>query len=376
MTDPFSNAPAEIQNDDGVPRDRYGRYLLRDPETGKVKPWTRATTFAKSISDTFTLSQWSQRMVGKGVAMRPDLLATFAATPVTDRDTLNRAAEAAKETAGAKTGANLGTAVHSFTQRVDLGEIEVDSIPAPWNRDVRAYRAMLEQEGLEVLRDLVEKRVLEPVFGIAGTFDRIVRATRDVTFRMLNPVSGQKEIVTIHEGEFVVFDLKTGKDLEYGWLEIAIQLAIYGRAKHLYNAAGDLLEMPKVRQDVALVLHLPVGQGKATLHAINIDAGWSFARLCAEVRDARKVKGLNAPIAVVEIADVETTEPVNEDGPIRVSSERVRDPEWTERVASARTVGDLAAIRREALVQRAWTPVVERKALERRDAILADTTGG
>jgi hypothetical protein len=380
VTDPFENAPAVVTEDDGVPRDRYGRYLLIDPKTGKTKPWTRATTFAKSISDTYTLSMWSQRMVGLGVAQNPDLIATFASSTVNDRDKLNAAAEDAKNRAGAKTGANLGTAVHAFTQRVDGGEMKVSEVPFPWRRDVLAYSALLEQEGIEVLPDYIERRVLEPVFGIAGTFDRIVRLTKDLDVRMVNPATGAKEIVTLKAGSLVVFDLKTGRDLEYGWLEIAIQLAIYGRAKHVYDASGAFEEMPEVLKDVALVLHLPVGKGRAELHAVNISAGWEFARLCSEVRLARKARGLNAPIAVVEVPE-EFTE---DDGVFRATSERadrpaalaVREPEWIEKFSGARTIGDLSSLRREAILAKAWTPAVERKALERRDAILADTAAG
>jgi hypothetical protein len=78
MSDPFEQASSAAPSDgaysaDGKP-DRYGRYKLVDPATGEVRPYTRATTFAKSISDTFTLSLWSQRMVAKGLAMRPDLV--------------------------------------------------------------------------------------------------------------------------------------------------------------------------------------------------------------------------------------------------------------------------------------------------------------
>lgn len=373
MTDPFAQ-PATGSPDpeggdgaysfDGKP-DRWKRYRLPDPKTGAPGGFTRATTFAKSISDTFTLSMWQQRMVGKGVSMRPDLLAAFASTPLDQREKLNKLAENAKETAGAKAGANLGTAVHAFTEQVDRGELPVERIPAPWDRDVRAYLALLEQEGLEVVPEWIERVVLCKSLdgkGIAGTFDRIVRATKTVDLRM-----GDGGIITIRPGELVIFDLKTGRDLEYGWLEIAVQLAIYANAEHIFDKTSKTWSpMPDVRTDVAIVLHLPVGQGKATLHGVDVEQGRTLGLLCAAVREARKAKGLSVPIASVDLSA-----PVQEP-----EAAIVHEASWEERAQTARTVSDLAELRREAMVAKTWTPRVERLAIERRDAILADTAAG
>jgi len=367
VTDPFaqpvSGSPDPEGGDgaysfDGKP-DRWKRYRLPDPETGAPGGFTRATTFAKSISDTFTLSMWQQRMVGKGVSMRPDLLAAFASTPLENREKLNKLAESAKETAGAKAGANLGTAVHAFTEQVDRGELKPDAVPSPWDRDVRAYLALLEQEGLEVVPELIERIVLCKSLdgkGIAGTFDRIVRVTREIDLR----VGG--EIVTLRPGELVIFDLKTGRDLEYGWLEIAVQLAIYANAEHIFDKSSKTWDaMPEVRRDVAIVLHLPVGKGVATLHGIDTGQGRVLGLLCAAVREARKARGLSVPIASVDLSAPDVVP---------------HDPSWEERARTAPTIADLSALRLEAMTAKTWTPTVERIALERRDAILADTAAG
>lgn len=353
-------------------RDQYGRYRLPDPDTGKPGGYTRATTFAKSISDTFILSQWGQRMVGKGVSMRPDLIAAFASTPFGERKKLNDLAEQAKTTAGAKEGANLGSALHTFTEQHDRGERP--DVPAPWDRDVKAYAALLDQEGLEVVPELIERIVLWRRFGIAGTFDRIVRVTREIVLRVPDGSKDGYRLVTLNEGDLVVLDLKTGRALEYGWLEIAVQLTCYARADLQFDkVAKQWLDGPDllgVRKDVALVVHLPTGKGVAELHAVDLDAGHELAELCARVRNARKVKGLAQMIAVVEIGDAAT-------GPNGAPRDDVvaiaRAATFEERIGNARTVGDLALIRRDALVVKAWTPSVELKALARRDAILADS---
>lgn len=351
MTDPFSvpssggtKADDAAYSVDDKP-DAYGRYKLPHPVSGKPTAYTRATTFAKSISDTYTLSMWSQRMAAKGITIRPDLYAAVAATDLSERDKLNKLVEDAKATAGAKSGANLGTALHAFTEQLDRGEKV--TAPAPWDADVEAYRIALERAGIEIVPGMIERIVLNEQFSIAGTFDRIV----------------------MWKGRPTIFDLKTGKDLEYGWNEIAIQLAIYANSEHVFDKATKTFEtMPSdIDRQIGLVCHLPVGKATATIYEVDLQAGHDGAYLCAEVRNWRKRRHLATPIEVVEIEKEQS-------GPIRVVAER--GPTVDERVASASTVLELATIRRESLVQRTWTPSVERKAIERRDAILADTAGG
>lgn len=298
-------------DDDGVARDQYGRYLLPVPgaESSGQKGWTRATTFAKSISDTYTLSLWSQRMVAKGLTLDPGLYALASATPMENRDALNQIVERAKDTAGAKTRASLGTALHAFSEQVDRGESPL--IPEPWDRDIAAYRRALTESKLAVLPHLIERIVLVQHFGVAGTFDRIARVTEDHEV----PLNGEK--VKLFEGEHVVVDLKTGRDLSYGWNEIAIQLALYARADGIWDkAAGTYEAMPdRLRTDVAVVIHLPVEEATATLYTVDIDAGWRACQMCADVRNWRKVRKLATPFSVIKAdADV-TAEPTPEPAP-------------------------------------------------------------
>lgn len=254
-------------------RDRWGRYLLPDPgQPGATStlPWTRATTFAKSISDTFGLAKWQTRMAVKGVTMRPDLYALAASAPIDDKTTLDRVAEAAKEAAGTTAGANQGTALHTFTERIDRGETV--QVPPPWDADVAAYVDALDQAKLAVDAALIERIVVLKQFHVAGTFDRLVRAA---------------------DGRLLIGDLKTGKDLSYGWLEIAIQLALYARADAVWNGITEQYEpMPAVDLETAVVMHLPVGKGTCTLYSVDIAAGWELAQLCAAVRTARTRKDL------------------------------------------------------------------------------------
>ena len=85
-------------------RDRFGRYVINGT------PYTRATTYAKSLEDMFNLSAWMQRQVAMGLAKRPDLLARAASTRPEERKQLDKICDDAREAAAASSGANLGTA--------------------------------------------------------------------------------------------------------------------------------------------------------------------------------------------------------------------------------------------------------------------------
>jgi hypothetical protein len=105
MTDPFA-APAALAE---PKHDRYGRYLLPDPQTGKEQAWTRVSTVARTLADEYGLTQWKLRMAAKGIALRPDLIAAAAAADVdADKKRLDEIAESAMERAGAGAGRQPG----------------------------------------------------------------------------------------------------------------------------------------------------------------------------------------------------------------------------------------------------------------------------
>lgn len=351
MTDknPFASGDESVE-DDGVKRDRYGRYLLPKfrqfgPGSKTETGHTRATTFAKSMSDTFVLSQWGVRMAIKGLAMRPDLYALTAATPLDDRDKLNAIGEQAKEAAGAKSSASLGTALHAFTEQVDRGDDVV--VPAPWDRDVAAYTALVKAAGLEFRPELIERIVVVNRFGVAGTFDRLARLTRDLTVKL----PGRKFPITLKAGSWVVLDLKTGRDLSYGMNEIAIQLGLYAEADAMWNRdTGEYEKLPPLDQNVALVIHLPVGQAKAELIAVDIAAGREAADLCHKVREWRKVRGLSTVVAVGEGTEDPQIAAARAHGskPVRVAT-------WEERIRNATSGPELSAIWKEATAAGQWT---------------------
>lgn len=313
MTDAFSTPKQTVSESDKY--DRFGRYKLHHPSDPKKKvAWTRATTFAKSVQDTFALSQWAQRMTLKGASLRPDIVAAAGTLEVkADRNQMNALVDDAKKAAGDKVAANLGTAVHTYTERRDKGE-EVD-IPEEHRPTVDAYTRVLADFGLEPVPGLIEFTTAVIQFEIAGTSDRCYRVTRDITIDL----NGRP--VTLYAGEYVIGDVKTGADLSYGWQEIAIQLSIYAQglnASGVWDWSTGVWLRPtdpdqpdvqiQVRTDVGIVPHLPVdrertGAPLATLYAVDLTAGWAACILCNQVRDWRKESKLAVPLTVADVAD-------------------------------------------------------------------------
>lgn len=283
-------------------RDQWGRYLLPHPVTGlysdgKDKPtrrngWMRATTFAKLAADTFSLTRYNERLTLLGATLRPDVVALAHGKHVKrDNKELNRLVTEVKETAGAKVAANIGTAVHSFTERVDAGTLKVDEVPADYIPHVVNYLKELEKYGLEPVPGLIERTTLVDEWGkvIVGTFDRVLyhRAS----------------------GTYLIGDLKTGETLDWGKMEIAVQLALYAHGINAHGvfdwntgewqpsgSYGDSIEtgpwsVPKVRTDYGVVMHLPIqgpNAGVCTLRRVNLAAGWDAAATSASVDTSRK----------------------------------------------------------------------------------------
>lgn len=246
------------------PRDRFGRYLIPDPDTGKARAWTRATTIAKTIDDPSNLTAWAKRMAATGVAMRPSLAAGIIAAQ-DDRRRLNDLVEQAIEAAGGTERRELGTALHRLLELVDTGQKDPNDVPDPWAADVHAYRAELAACGLEVVPSMCEVVYLNAPLGIAGTADRVYRDS---------------------DGELVVADLKTGGYVS--WLSFAMQFAIYATATHVFDVStGTLSPAPQVRQDHTLMVHLPAGGGTCTIEPLSVAVGMDAVLMALEVRRLR-----------------------------------------------------------------------------------------
>lgn len=338
---------------------RWGRYKLRHPSTGATVEWTRATTFAKSVSDTYTLSQWGDRCVIVGAVKRPDLLKEAVGLKVKeDREKLNDLAEKMKEAAGAKVAADWGTAVHSWTERCDRAwerrwEILRDEVPEQFQPHVKSYLLLLEAHGLVPVASLIEFSTAVLQYEVMGTSDNCYLATKHLDVKL------PRKTVRVSPGEFVIGDKKTGADLSYGWQEITIQLSLYAHGLNglgRYDWAADAwVSRPledyaepgtQVREDVGVILHLPVDPSSTkppAVHGVDLESGWNAVVLCERVRVWRKLKNLAGPIAVVETGQQTT-------GNLAVDvTHVVRPPTLMERAEAVTSRPEASAVYQDAV---------------------------
>jgi hypothetical protein len=212
-------------------------------------------------------------MVAKGLAGRQDLLGLAAAhDPDTDRKVFEEIVEGAMEAAESASGRRDGTTLHRFTELVDLGVKTVDEFPEPYGTRVAQYQAKLTDAGVQIHPEWVEQIFIDDNYTIAGTADRIV---------------------TLADGRRVIADLKTGKDVSFGQLEFAIQVAIYANHGAIFDQGKQRRgKRVEVDRDTGLIIHLPSKGEGCELYEVDLAQGYAALMTAMEVREWRKVKTL------------------------------------------------------------------------------------
>lgn len=255
------------------------QYLLPDVEgTGADKGYTRVTTGAKTLDDTAGLERWKLRSVMRGLKSNPHLLEDIDlyADPWEVNKDLDRAASKAHEAAGGVKASEFGTAIHAWCEAVELGHVTMEDVPPQFVPFVEVYFRELAKWGISVPLDptgrpYVERIVYNPATGWVGTFDNLYQ---------------------LADGSVVIGDKKTAKDLAYSYLAISIQLGDYAGASHILSLDGTRWEpMPEVRQDIAVVLHIPSNAEPAKAEAVTIelDAGRVAIDAALRVREMRRM---------------------------------------------------------------------------------------
>lgn len=256
-------------------RDRWGRYLVPAPATGKKLGYTRVTTVAKTLSDEYGLTEWKMRQVAKGLVARPDLLAAVSSTD--DKKELSRICADAMDAVGSSTGRTLGTALHALTEQIDRGE--QPQILDVLQRDITAYTNVTRSGVFEILPEWIEVVLVLDDHQVAGTADRLVR---------------------LPDGRICVADLKTG-GIDFAGGEIAIQLAAYAMADAAYDYdTGTRRELPAIDQQQGIVIHLPAGEGRCTLHWVDLAAGREAFERAMWTRQWRKRKDVLVPLSITD----------------------------------------------------------------------------
>src|SRR5215216_1989672 len=170
-----------------IPRDKpWKRPLIIPPEMAgnpdyqgqaKLKPYTRATTFISCLENTHNLQLWKMRQVAIGLALRPDLLmlvSSLGLQPEDDdeykewRSKMDEVCEQALEAAESSAPANIGTALHAFTDRIDRGQ-PLGKVPREYQKHLRAYEAATA----DLTAVHIERFLVNDEYQIGGTPDRI-----------------------------------------------------------------------------------------------------------------------------------------------------------------------------------------------------------
>ena len=251
-----------------LPRDQYGRPLI-DCD-GKPRPYTRISTLAKALDKGEGLTKWKIRKTAEGLASRPDLLALVQSAKPDDTRTVDQACEQAMEAARSQEGANMGTALHSLTERVDDGELDQIHTSPEVMADLKAYAATMNT--IKVLAK--EIFVVVDEIEAAGTFDRLVQIGDQI----------------------YVADIKTGQNEPKFPHSAAMQTAIYAHGTTYTTNEGRISDLTKhVDQERALLIHLPAGQARCELYWLDIATGWEMALLATRARKWQSSK----PIEVI-----------------------------------------------------------------------------
>lgn len=323
--------------------DGLGRYKIFNPTTGKLKGYTRVTTFIDCLDDKTMLDKWKLRTLLEGIALNSTEVGTessrgesdpyyvgLVADAVHNRDVglakiakadrkgklepgtrgdleaavakefkgiLDNIAHEALELGGAHEAANKGTDLHALCELADLNgfkaviaKFDAGEITATDLEDVRAYVNTLERLGIKVVE--VEQVVVDDELGTAGRLDRIVLFKAPGTARAARMVG----------------DIKTGR-IDYGAAKIGMQLDKYANSQG-YDPAD-----PKARRDLklnkskALLFHLPQGKAECHVYLVDLTLANKGIRLATSVRawrnEGKRVIDLKADLAEIVVGTVE-----------------------------------------------------------------------
>lgn len=290
--------------DDGVRRDRWGRYLVVPPEGGRPVAYRRTTTVAKALDAEGSLVPWAQSraMLGlvrdSGVLRRLRALLKVSEDPwyssPDDKAAMKVLVAEAATAGGAETKRDRGTWLHGCAERWVLG---LDQLPAFNAADAQwliQLQDTLRDAGVVIDPDGVEQVVVHDGLRIAGKADYL--QCRMPGFA--KPLLG---------------DLKTGDSLEYALRGYVVQLAVYVHADACYRQGADpngsedvRSPMPDIEKGHALLIHAPQNGGPVTLYLLDMTAGLEAFKLALAVEQWRNRKD------VAQVYDGDLTGPLAE----------------------------------------------------------------
>lgn len=326
--------------DDNAPkveRDALGRPRILNPATGKVKSYTRVTTYIDNLEDKTALDKWKLRTLLEGIALnegdavdkdKADYYVGQARDAMHVRDvalakinkadrkgkletgergtleaaafkvfksTLDAIAHEALELGGVHERAQKGTDLHALAELYDMqgmgvinDKLKMHEITPADHADIVAYASAMMAAEVKVLE--CEQMVVIDELGVAGTLDRLVLAK----------LPGAKRAVRM------VADIKTGR-VDYGVGKIAQQVGMYSRGKGYDPAKPEARRDLKANLTKGLLIHLPQGEARCTIHVIDLTLGAKGNKLSREVRawrnEGKKAIELKVDLAATVVAE-------------------------------------------------------------------------
>lgn len=286
----------------GNPRD--GRPKIRVGASASFRYYARASSFGKTIADTFNLDRWDKRVIVWGLSRDRSLVLAAQSVPAWEdrenpklhreyRDALDKIVDDARIVGKSDRAAVRGTALHLLSEQVDAGrDAQLAHLDEQTIRALNVWRRMMGMFRIIA----TETFVVHDGWQAAGSFDRLVELLVEVTIRDGNG----NVLAVLPAGTVLIVDLKTGRTSDYYGVEYAAQLAVYAGGVpyvHLDDAtaaAGDDGRRPwpggvAPNQDWALIPHVPVDKPEeAGLVWVDLRVGRQCGDLVGPVKAARK----------------------------------------------------------------------------------------
>jgi hypothetical protein len=323
-----------------------GQYKVMRPSDGKMVGYTRVTTYIACLEDTTKLTEWKMRLLLEGVAAAEETAdregitakirdlahvrdAAIAIARKVDRKggleigdlgalterawsdfkrAMNALADEAFELGGGREKATKGTDIHALTELHDregitaVGDLLTAGEITPADMaDVEAYAEAMRKLGAKIVER--ERVVVNDDLKVAGRLDIVAMVKLPA---LHDPKTGEVIRPAEARARRRVIDVKTGR-IDYGIGKLAQQLEMYAGATG-YNLETHEREDLKVDRTVGLVLHLPAGTGKATVHVVDLVAGRKGNRLAGDVRTWRNEGKRAADLRVDVLAEIDRAE--------------------------------------------------------------------
>lgn len=253
--------------------------------------YTRCTSFTGALEERTNLEKWKMRTVLVGLGVDQMLLNELDMADPDDRDALDAIADKAFVVGEGHEKAQKGTDLHTLTEYVDNGwdlpAVLVDHetgqerpVTLQDRADLAAWVRIMAE--LNWATEAAECFVVQDDYQIGGTFDR-----KGVP--LFHPCPE-------HCGGAVILDLKTGR-IDYGAGKMAQQLAVYANSRDYDPETGERFDQD-VCTHYGLIVHLPQGTGEASVHVVDLVAGWEAVKLSSQVREHRRMsKHMMWPLA-------------------------------------------------------------------------------